>query len=159
MNRLNLLLIGLATNTVWYLQAALYRLSGDVNPLHIDPSFAQLGGFNTPILHGLCTEGIAIREITQIVADNDISKIRKIKARFARPVYPGQTIRYAILRNMHVVLCTLWFKSQATFKFTYYTHDSSYQTVLIAWNVLFCTKIAHYNIPLQNLFKISFLHF
>ena len=94
MNRLNLLLIGLATNTVWYLQAALYRLSGDVNPLHIDPSFAQLGGFDTPILHGLCTEGIAIREITQKVADNDVSKIRKIKARFAKPVYPGQTIRY-----------------------------------------------------------------
>ena len=77
-----------------YLQAALYRLSGDVNPLHIDPSFAQLGGFDTPILHGLCTEGIAIREITQKVADNDVSKIRKIKARFAKPVYPGQTIRY-----------------------------------------------------------------
>ena len=67
-----------------YLQAALYRLSGDVNPLHIDPSFAQLGGFDTPILHGLCTEGIAIREITQKVADNDVSKIRKIKARFAK---------------------------------------------------------------------------
>ena len=73
----------------------MYRLSGDLNPLHIDPSFAQLGGFNTPILHGLCTEGIAIREITQTVADNDVSKIRKIKARFSRPVIPGQTIRYA----------------------------------------------------------------
>ena len=72
----------------------MYRLSGDVNPLHIDPSFAQLGGFDTPILHGLCTEGIAIREITQKVADNDVSKIRKIKARFAKPVYPGQTVRY-----------------------------------------------------------------
>ena len=83
------------THESWYLQAALYRLSGDLNPLHIDPSFAQLGGFNTPILHGLCTEGIAIREITQTVADNDVSKIRKIKARFSRPVIPGQTIRYA----------------------------------------------------------------
>ena len=80
-----------------YLQAALYRLSGDVNPLHIDPSFAQLGGFDTPILHGLCTEGIAIREITQKVADNDVSKIRKIKARFAKPVYPGQTVMYVLM--------------------------------------------------------------
>ena len=103
----------------------MYRLSGDVNPLHIDPSFAQLGGFNTPILHGLCTEGIAIREITQIVADNDISKIRKIKARFARPVYPGQTIRYAILRNarsdaMCKCMLFVYFRIQITSNFQVY---------------------------------------
>ena len=79
-----------------YFQAALYRLSGDVNPLHIDPGFAQISGFDRPILHGLCTEGIAVREITKTIADNDVSKVRKIKARFAKPVYPGQTIRYEL---------------------------------------------------------------
>ncbi|OXA59837.1 peroxisomal multifunctional enzyme type 2 [Folsomia candida] len=73
-------------------QGALYRLSGDFNPLHIDPDFAQMGGFNKPILHGLCSFGIAARLILEKYADSDPKLFKAIKARFSKPVYPGQTL-------------------------------------------------------------------
>ncbi|CAL8134602.1 unnamed protein product [Orchesella dallaii] len=73
-------------------QAALYRLSGDANPLHIDPNFAQMGGFSRPILHGLCSYGIAARLILNKYGNADPKRFRCIKARFSKPVYPGQTL-------------------------------------------------------------------
>ena len=73
-------------------QAALYRLSGDLNPLHIDPGFAALGGFSRPILHGLCTFGIASRLIIRLWCDGEPDRLRAVKARFSRPVLPGQTV-------------------------------------------------------------------
>jgi acyl dehydratase len=78
-------------------QAALiYRLSGDANPLHIDPDMARQAGFDRPILHGLCTFGIAGHALLRGVFDYAPEKMHTLQGRFSAPVYPGDTIRTEI---------------------------------------------------------------
>ena len=74
-------------------QALIYRLSGDYNPLHADPKIARQAGFDRPILHGLCTYGIACRAILKAYCDNDPKRLKSMFSRFSSPVYPGETIR------------------------------------------------------------------
>lgn len=74
-------------------QAALYRLSGDFNPLHIDPAAAQFGGFPAPILHGLCTYGHIAQLLVASVCGGDPARYRALRGRFSAPVYPGDTLQ------------------------------------------------------------------
>ncbi|XP_051139652.1 enoyl-CoA hydratase 2, peroxisomal-like isoform X2 [Andrographis paniculata] len=73
-------------------QALLYRLSGDYNPLHSDPTVAKIAGFSLPILHGLCTLGFAVRAIIKTICRGDQNLIKNISGRFLLHVYPGETL-------------------------------------------------------------------
>ncbi len=73
-------------------QALVYRLSGDRNPLHTDPSFAKMGGFDRPILHGLCSYGFTGRALLHTLCGSDAAKFRHMEARFASPVLPGEAL-------------------------------------------------------------------
>jgi acyl dehydratase len=74
-------------------QALLYRLSGDLNPLHVDPAVARSAGFDRPILHGLCSYGIAARAVLELLCGNEPGRLKRLDLRFASPVFPGETIR------------------------------------------------------------------
>jgi acyl dehydratase len=79
--------------------ALIYRLSGDVNPLHADPDVAAKAGFDRPILHGLCTYGMAARAVIEQVLDHDASRLKRLALRFTSPVWPGETVRYELWRE------------------------------------------------------------
>jgi acyl dehydratase len=79
--------------------ALIYRLSGDVNPLHVDPEFAKAAGFPRPILHGLATFGVAGHALLKSVCGYDPARLSVMKGRFSAPVYPGETIRTEIWRD------------------------------------------------------------
>jgi acyl dehydratase len=79
-------------------QAALYRLSGDYNPLHIDPDLARSVGFERPILHGLCSYAVAGRAILRTLCDDQPERLKQLDVRFSTPVYPGETLLVEIWR-------------------------------------------------------------
>jgi acyl dehydratase len=80
-------------------QALIYRLSGDRNPLHADPDFAKLGGFDTPILHGLCTFGIACKAVVDTLLDGDVTAVKRYQVRFTGVVFPGETVVTSMWRE------------------------------------------------------------
>lgn len=83
--------------------ALIYRLSGDMNPLHIDPEAAKRAGFDRPILHGLCTYGIACRAVLEAFADWDPARLASLAARFSAPVFPGDILVIDLWRDGDVV--------------------------------------------------------
>jgi acyl dehydratase len=85
-------------------QALLYRLSGDRNPHHALPVAARAGGFERPLLHGLCTYGMACRSILRSFCDFDPACLAAFDARFAAPVYPGDALRFEMWQNNNEVL-------------------------------------------------------
>ena len=84
-------------------QALLYRLCGDRNPLHADPVFAEKQGFAAPILHGLCTYGIACHAILKTICDYDFTLVAGFDARFTAPVFPGDTVRTEMWQEGNIV--------------------------------------------------------
>jgi acyl dehydratase len=84
-------------------QAALYRLCGDRNPLHIDPIVAAKAGFKAPILHGLCNYGITCRAVLQAYAEYDPARIASHAVRFSSPFFPGETLKVDLWRDDDVV--------------------------------------------------------
>jgi acyl dehydratase len=80
-------------------QALIYRLSGDRNPLHSDPKFAEMGGFPKPILHGLCTYGFTGRALLATLCDNDPARFTSMAGRFSSPVFPGESLTVEIWRT------------------------------------------------------------
>ncbi|HVA74190.1 MAG TPA: MaoC/PaaZ C-terminal domain-containing protein [Acidimicrobiales bacterium] len=87
-------------NTVTYNtrldQALIYRLSGDRNPLHSDPSFAAMGGFDKPILHGLCSFGFTGRALLHTLCGSDPERFKMMAARFSKPVFPGEDLTVSV---------------------------------------------------------------
>ena len=83
----------------WPQQALFYRLCGDRNPLHVDPSFAALAGFDRPILHGLCTYGMVCKAVVDAALGGDPSRVTAFSGRFAGVVFPGETLRTRIWRT------------------------------------------------------------
>jgi acyl dehydratase len=85
-------------------QALLYRLSGDKNPLHADPEFAAIAGFDTPILHGLCTYGIACKAVVDGMLGGEVARVARYRVRFTGVVYPGETIVTSMWRETDRVI-------------------------------------------------------
>jgi acyl dehydratase len=88
-------------------QALLYRLCGDRNPLHSDPDFAAAAGFPRPILHGLCTYGIACKAIVDEFLDGDVARVSSYGARFAGVVFPGETLRANVWKENDTLVATI----------------------------------------------------
>jgi acyl dehydratase len=85
-------------------QALIYRLSGDKNPLHADPEFAKMGGFDRPIIHGLCSYGVVCKAIVDHVLGGDTTKVARWQARFAGVGFPGETYQISYWKEGDKIL-------------------------------------------------------
>jgi acyl dehydratase len=85
-------------------QALLYRLNGDKNPLHADPEFAKMGGFDAPIIHGLCSYGIVCKAVVDGALDGDVSQVARYQARFRGVAFPGETYLTSYWREGNTIL-------------------------------------------------------
>jgi acyl dehydratase len=83
--------------------ALIYRLSADLNPLHVDPAVAKAAGFPRPILHGLATFGVAGHAVLKSICGYDPGRLKSIAGRFSSPVFPGDTIRTELWRDGNIV--------------------------------------------------------
>jgi acyl dehydratase len=92
--------------------ALLYRLNGDMNPLHADPEVAWAVGFERPILHGLCSYAIAVHAVLKLWCNYDASMLRSFGARFSAPVYPGETLFVETWRVDQTVSFRAWSKER-----------------------------------------------
>ncbi len=87
-------------------QALLYRLCGDLNPLHVDPGFAAMAGFPKPILHGLCTYGMVCKAVVDRCLDGDVTRVVDYSTRFAGVVFPGETLAVSVWRDENRLIIT-----------------------------------------------------
>jgi acyl dehydratase len=87
-------------------QALLYRLSGDRNPLHADPEFAAMAGFDRPILHGLCTYGVACKSIVDNMLAGEVDRVTGVSTRFAGVFFPGETLRLRVWTEPERIVAT-----------------------------------------------------
>jgi multifunctional beta-oxidation protein len=79
--------------------AILYRLNGDYNPLHIDPQMSAVGGFDVPILHGLCSFGISVKQVVDKLGKSNPASVHRMKTRFAKHVFPGETLEVRMWKD------------------------------------------------------------
>lgn len=95
-------------------QAFLYRLSGDFNPLHVDPDMSAVGGFKVPILHGLCFYGITAKAVQEKYHKDDPTLMTKINARFTGHVFPGETLIVQMWKKGNQVIVQTKTKERGT---------------------------------------------
>ncbi|MCZ6532755.1 MAG: MaoC/PaaZ C-terminal domain-containing protein [SAR324 cluster bacterium] len=93
-------------STVMPQQALIYRLSGDKNPLHAEPAFAKEGGFDQPILHGLCTYGMACKAVVDHALGGDTTRVARYQVRFSGVVFPGETLVTSMWEEGNQILIT-----------------------------------------------------
>jgi len=90
----------------------IYRLSGDRNPLHVDPEYAKRAGFKAPILHGRCTFGVVGHAILKTLCKYDETRLKGMSARFVSPVYPGEAICTEMWTEFSNVFFRAWVKAR-----------------------------------------------
>jgi acyl dehydratase len=94
--------------------ALLYRLNADYNPLHCDPEVAKAAGFSRPILHGLCTYGVAAHAVVRACCGYDATRLKFFQARFTAPVFPGETISVEMWPNGDEISFRAWVRARET---------------------------------------------